>query len=234
MSGVAVVTGAARNLGAAIAVRLASDGFDVVVNTRSDVERAESVAEEVRRLGVRALAIAADVTDPDAVADMFARAADLGPLRVVVHNAGLRSARPVGALSVAEWRAVRDVVLDGGVHCALTAVPVLQSTGGGRIVTILGGHALRGDAERVHLSAAKHGLWGLTLALAAAGRDCGVTANAVSPTGMRTDHAQDLRDRRMRVADVVAFLASDRAASVTGQLIEVDGRGVTRTIGGER
>jgi 3-oxoacyl-[acyl-carrier protein] reductase len=223
MTGVAVVTGGARNLGRTIVLALARSGYDVVVNSRSDVEQAEKTAAEARTLGVAAAVALADVADPAAVAAMFGVADAMGPVRVLVNNAALRTRVPVTELTVADWQAVRAVILDGAMHCALEALPRLRAAGDGRIVTMIGGNALRGDPGRVHVSAAKHGLIGMTKALAAACASDHITVNAVSPGKMNPDGASedDAERRRQSVADTVAYLASPAAHGVTGQVIEV-------------
>ncbi|MET0703599.1 MAG: SDR family NAD(P)-dependent oxidoreductase [Mycobacterium sp.] len=223
MTGVAVVTGGARNLGRTIVLALARSGFDVVINSRSDAEQAEKTAAEARAMGVAAQVALADVADPDAVAAMFDVADALGPVRVLVNNAALRTRVPVYDMTVADWQAVRAVTLDGAMHCVLAALPRLRAAGDGRVITMIGGNALRGDPGRVHVSAAKHGLIGMTKALAAACADDGVTANAVSPGKMSPEGAgaDEAERRRQSVADTVAYLASAQAHGVTGQVIEV-------------
>ncbi|WP_084216459.1 SDR family NAD(P)-dependent oxidoreductase [Pseudonocardia spinosispora] len=219
-AGIAVVTGGARNLGRAIALALAGAGFGVVVNTRADLAAAEQVASAARELGVPARAVRADVTDPAEVAAMMTVAAELGPLRVVVNNAALRTRVPVGELTIADWRAVHAVILDGAFHCVQAALPALRAAGHGRILSILGANALRGDPGRVHVSAAKHGLVGMTKALAAACAPDGITANAVSPGRINDPDPAEERRHRDRLAALVTFLASPAAAEITGQLIE--------------
>jgi 3-oxoacyl-[acyl-carrier protein] reductase len=222
--GVAVVTGGARNLGRAIVLALARDGLDVVVNTRADLEQAEKVAAEVRECGVAAAVAVADVADPTAVERMFAVADQLGPLRVLVNNAAVRTKVPVYDVTIADWEAVRSVTLDGAMNCVLAALPRLR-TGGGSIVSIIGGNALRGDRRRFHVSTAKYGLIGMTKALAAGCAADHVNVNAVSPSHMNPDPGQgaDREEQRRReaVADVVAFLAAPAGCDVTGELIEV-------------
>ncbi|MEU8631837.1 SDR family NAD(P)-dependent oxidoreductase [Amycolatopsis sp. NPDC048633] len=221
MTPIAIVTGGARNLGRAIAFALARDGFGVVVTAGSDVTTARRTAEEIAELGVPALGLVADVADPAAVADMVARAAELGPVRALVNNAALRTRVPFEELTEAGWAAVRSVTLDGAFHCAHAVLPHLRRAGGGRIVSMIGANALRGDPSRVHVSAAKHGVIGLTKALAAAYAGEGITVNAVSPGRMNTPDAAEAELRRSRVAATVAFLASAAAGHVNGQLIPV-------------
>ncbi|MET7994391.1 SDR family NAD(P)-dependent oxidoreductase [Amycolatopsis sp. NPDC005232] len=216
---IAIVTGGVRNLGRAIALALAADGFGVVVTAGSDHATAQQTAGEIAALGVPALGLVADVADPAAVAGMVERAAELGPVRVLVNNAALRTRVPFDELTLAEWAAVRSVTLDGAFHCAHAVLPHLRRAGGGRIVSMIGANALRGDPSRVHLSAAKHGVVGLTKALSAAYAAEGITVNAVSPGRMNAPDAAESELRRERVAATVAFLASPAAGHVTGQLI---------------
>jgi 3-oxoacyl-[acyl-carrier protein] reductase len=224
LTGVAVVTGAGRNLGRAIALALAEGGFDVVVNTRSDLVAAGMVVKEAEALGVRAIPVAADVTDPSAVHDMFVRAAELGPVRVLVNNAAVRTRVPVDAMTFEDWRAVLSVTLDGAFHCVRAALPLLRSSGGGRVVNLVGANALAGDPARMHVSAAKHGLIGMTLSLAKACAADGITVNAVSPGRMNPPDELVAARRRARLAATVAFLASSDGADITGQVIEVGPR----------
>jgi 3-oxoacyl-[acyl-carrier protein] reductase len=132
----------------------------------------------------------------------------------------------VSDLTLADWQAVRAVTLDGAMACVLAALPRMRQSGDGRIITMIGANALRGDPGRVHVSAAKHGLIGMTKALAAAVATDGITVNAVSPGKMNPEHAPvaETDRRRESVSDTVAFLASPAAFGITGQLIEVGPR----------
>jgi 3-oxoacyl-[acyl-carrier protein] reductase len=217
---VAVVTGAARNLGSAIALSLAAQGFDVVVNTRRDLAAAQQVADRATSLGVTARAVVADVTDEAAVTDLFRQASALGDVRVLVNNASLRSRVSFDDLTLEEWRTAHAVTLEGAFLCSRAAVPLMRRLGGGRVVNILGGNAMAGDPSRVHVASAKHGLAGFTISLARACATDGITVNAVSPVGLDGGDEQ-LQAGRQRVADVVTFLASAGAAGVTGQVIDV-------------
>jgi NAD(P)-dependent dehydrogenase (short-subunit alcohol dehydrogenase family) len=205
-------------LGAVIAERLAREGLTVGVNTRAHTEEAIAVVAAIRTGGGRAFAVTADVTDPAAVRRMFDIVAAHGTLRVLVNNASYRPRQRVQTITEDDWHQVRSVTLDGAFRCVRYALPTLVP--GGRIVNILGRNALAGDPERVHLSAAKHGLLGLTVSLAAALRDDGVAVNAVSP-GVDTD-GPGLERCRAEIASQVARLAVVDAAETTGTVVRVD------------
>ena len=224
MTGVAVVTGGARNLGRAIVLALARGGYDVVINAHTDAEGAEKVAAEAREIGVEAVCALADVASADQVRGLFATADELGPLRVLVNNAAIRTHVPAYNVTADDWESARRVTLDGAMHCVFEALPRLRSGGGGAIVSIIGGNALRGDPHRFHVSAAKYGLVGMTKGLAAACAADRITVNAVSPSNMEPGPGaaeQEVQRRRDAVAATVAFLTSPGGVDVTGQLIEV-------------
>ncbi|WP_133119139.1 SDR family NAD(P)-dependent oxidoreductase [Mycolicibacterium agri] len=217
---IALVTGAGSGLGAVIAERLAAEGLTVAVNTRAHTPQAEAVAAGIRANGGCAFAVTANVTDPSAVRHMFEAIAARGRLRVLVNNASYRPRQRVNTITEDDWHQVRSVTLDGAFRCIRHGLPAL--TPGGRIVNILGRNALAGDPERVHLSAAKHGLLGLTLALSKALRADGVAVNAVSP-GVDVDtDGPELDLCRVEIASQVARLAFADAAEVTGTVVRVD------------
>jgi NAD(P)-dependent dehydrogenase (short-subunit alcohol dehydrogenase family) len=217
---IALVTGAGSGLGAVIAEHLATQGLTVAINTRAHSEQADAVAAAIRAGGGCAFSVTANVTDPTAVRHMFDAVAARGRLRVLVNNASYRPRQPVATITEEDWHQVRSVTLDGAFRCIRYALPALIP--GGRIVNILGRNAMAGDPERVHLSAAKHGLLGLTVALAAALRDDGVAVNAVSP-GIEGAASDDLMNGcRAEIASQVARLAFAEAAEVTGTVVHVD------------
>ena len=215
---IALVTGAGSGLGAVIAEHLAAEGLTVAVNTRAHAEQADAVAAAIRADGGCAFPVIANVTDPSAVRRMFDTVAAHGRLRVLVNNASYRPRQRVETITEEDWHQVRSVTLDGAFRCIRHALPVLIP--GGRIVNILGRNALAGDPERVHLSAAKYGLLGLTVALAAALRDDGVAVNAVSP-GVDTD-GPELDRCRAEIASQVTRLAFADAAEISGTVVRVD------------
>jgi 3-oxoacyl-[acyl-carrier protein] reductase len=218
MADIALITGAGSGLGAVIAERLAREGLTVAVNTRARTEEADAVVAAIRAGGGHAFAVTANVTDPSAVRRMFETVADHGTLRVLVNNASYRPRQRVQTITEDDWNQVRSVTLDGAFRCIRYALPSLIP--GGRIVNILGRNALAGDPERVHLSAAKHGLLGLTLALATALRDEEVAVNAVSP-GVDTE-GPELDRCRAEIAAAVARLAFADAAELTGTVVRID------------
>ena len=236
----ALVTGSGRNIGRAVALKLASEGANVVVNARFNREEAESVADEVRALGVGALPVLADVADREQVEAMFAAAAErFGQVDVLVSNAAIRPHKPFTELTPDDWERVRGVVLDGAFYCARNAIPTMQANGYGRIVFLTGDGAWNGSAERSHVSAAKMGVVGLARGLASEFAPSNIRVNVVSPGRIDTSRdlawypGQNMADtseiplgRLGHVNDIaaaVAFLATDDCGFITGQTIHVNG-----------
>ena len=238
---VALVTGAGRNIGRAIALALARDGLAVVVNVRASADEGRAVVAELQALGVPALLCVADITDAQAVQRMVAEiAARFGRLDVLVNNAAVRREAPLAELTEQDWRSTLAVVLDGAFFCSQAALPLLQRADQGAIVNIGGLTAHTGATQRVHVITAKAGLVGLTRALAHDLAPDGITVNCVAPGMISTQrssvssastprhHAthQPLLGRRgtaEEVADSVAWLASPQARFITGQVLHVNG-----------
>jgi 3-oxoacyl-[acyl-carrier protein] reductase len=236
---VAVVTGAGRNIGRAIALDLAAAGAAVVVNVRSNQAEAGSVVSEIESAGGHALAHVGDVADPKAAETLAAAALKhFKRIDILVNNAALRGEKPFDQMSYAEWRAVLDVTLDGAFHCAKACLPALKKSGGGTIINIGGMSAHIGSKHRAHVMTAKAGLVGFSRALAhdlAADR---ITANCVVPGAIDTSRpttsakpAHHLthgtitgeRGKPEDVAAMVRFLAGPGGRYVTGQTIHVSG-----------
>ncbi len=236
---VALITGAGRNIGRAIALKFASEGADVIVNARSNEVEANAVVDEVRALGRQAIAVLADVSNSDQVRAMFATGlAEFGRIDVLINNAAIRPSKPFVEVTDEEWENVRGVVLDGAFYCTRAVVPSMIENNTGAIVFIIGDGAFGGAPDRSHVSAAKLGLVGLARGLA---RDLGphnIRVNVVSPgvidttrsgTGYAPGFAENPGGPMKRlgtpdeIADACLFLVSDDSSFITGQTLHVNG-----------
>src|SRR5215510_15102691 len=164
---VALVTGSGRNIGRATVLKLAAEGAHVVVNSRGNQAEAEAVAREARGLGVKAIAIVADVGKRDQAEGMIAKAmSEFGRIDILINNAAIRPHKPFTELTVPDWETVRGVVLDGAIYCTLGVIKSMVANRYGRILFFTGEGAFSGGAGRAHVSAAKMGLIGLARSLA--------------------------------------------------------------------
>jgi 3-oxoacyl-[acyl-carrier protein] reductase len=164
---VAVVTGAGRNIGRAIALTLAEGGASIVVNARSNRAEADAVAREIEALGGKALVQLGDVADAaDAQAMADAATKHFGRIDILVNNAALRREKSFAEMDYSEWREILDVTLDGAFHCTKACLPALRKSGAGAIVNIGGLSAHTGAKNRAHVVTAKAGIIGFTRALA--------------------------------------------------------------------
>src|SRR5215207_6646422 len=178
---VALVTGAARNIGRAIALALAGAGADIAIIARSDQAAADAVAREVKALGGRAVVVLGDVSREDDAARLVDETVKaLGRLDILVNNAAIRREAPVESLSFADWRDVMGVTLDGAFLMIRAAIPHLLASGHGSIINIGGLTAYTGAPNRAHVISAKAGLDGLTKALAHELGPRGITVNIVA------------------------------------------------------
>jgi 3-oxoacyl-[acyl-carrier protein] reductase len=236
----ALVTGAGKNIGRAVALGLAKDGFDVAINGSSDREAAERVAAEARGLGVRAIVAMGDVGS-QAECRRIAQAvlAEFGALQVLVNNAALRPAKAFLETTEADWRRVMGVDLEAAIWLSQAFLPAMVERGWGRIVNFTGMNAIHGYAGRAPVSVAKHGLWGLTKALGKEFGPKGITVNAISPGPIAADDDQPgvqthrhsyvakVPAGRMgtpdEIAAVVRMLVSEGGAYVNGQMLGVNG-----------
>jgi 3-oxoacyl-[acyl-carrier protein] reductase len=236
----ALVTGAGRNIGRAIAMALADAGAAVGVNVRSSVDEGRAVVEEITAAGGAALLVQADVTRRAEVDAMVAAVAGrFGGLNILVNNAATRLEAPFPELSYADWRGAFEVCVDGAFHCTQAAWPWLIKDGGA-VINIGGLTAHTGATERAHVVAAKAALVGLTRGLAHDFAPHGVAVNCVVPGLVDTvrgggtskanpkHHAgrKNLLDRRgspEEIASAVLWLASPGGQYTTGQSIHVNG-----------
>ncbi len=234
---VALVTGAARNIGKAIALALADGGAAVVVNARVSREEAEAVVAEIEQRGGAAMAHLADVSDERAVASMVEAAlARFGRLDILVNNAAMRDVAPIDTIDYAAWKRVTGIILDGAFLCARACLAPLRASGAGAIVNIGGMSGHSGAAGRPHVIAAKLGLVGLTRALAHDLAPDAITVNCVvpglietqrGPTAGKVAHLRGTllgrKGRPEEVAAVVRLLAGPDGRFVTGQDWHVNG-----------
>lgn len=237
---VALVTGASRGIGAAVARRLAANGARTWIGYRERAAEAEAVAEAARAAGGWARAVACDVADDGAVERLFEAVwAAEGRLDVLVNNAGVTRDGLLLAQKERDWRAVMDVNLDGAWRVLRRALASMFRQRAGRVVNVASISALRGGRGQANYAAAKAGLVALTRAAALEVADRGVQVNAVLPGFVETEMTAVLRRRAGEevlaripagrfgtpedVAGLVLFLASDDAAWITGQAFVVDG-----------
>jgi len=236
--GCALVTGSSRGIGAAIARALASDGWPVGVNYRSDEEGAAAVVQEIQESGGTALAVQGDVADPDAVDVIFTKLEEtFGPVLVLVNNAGVRADGLSMQLDDDEWEHVLATNLSGAFRTTRRALKNMMRARHGRVINIasvVGG--VRGNAGQANYAASKAGVVGLTRTVAAEVARKGVTVNAVAPGLVETELTEGIDQQRFienvparragtadEVAACVRFLASDEASYVTGTTLTVDG-----------
>ena len=235
---VAIVTGAGRNIGLAIALELGAAGAAVVVNVRSNSAEASNVVRAIEVAGGKAVSHVGDIAEPatsDALAALAVKA--FGRIDILVNNAALRREKPIDEMIYAEWREVMQVILDGAFLCATACIPAMKKNGGA-IVNIGGMSAHIGAKHRAHVMAAKAGLVGLTRGLAHDLAGFGITANCVIPGAIATarpatslNPAQHFthgtitgeRGRPEDVAAMVRFLAGPGGRFVTGQSLHVNG-----------
>ena len=236
----AIVTGGSRGIGEAVALRLAGEGSDVAVCASRSLDAAESLAERIEDLGVRALPIKADVSKSDQVDNLFNSVIEeWGKIDILVNNAGITRDGLLMRMKEDDWDTVMDVNLKGAFLCTKAATRPMMKARSGRIVNISSVTGLLGNAGQANYSASKSGLIGFTKTIARELASRGITSNAVAPGFIPTDMTKDLstevQNELMKqiplgtlgkpedIAAAVAFLVSDDAAYITGQVLVVDG-----------
>ncbi|MGK7911971.1 MAG: 3-oxoacyl-[acyl-carrier-protein] reductase [Synechococcus sp.] len=235
---VALVTGASRGIGKAIALALAGEGAAVAVNYANSPEAAEAVVKEIVDAGGKAIAVKANVGDVDAVAKMFATVMDTwGRVDVLVNNAGITRDTLMLRMKPDDWQSVIDLNLSGVFWCIKTATKIMMKQRSGRIINITSVVGISGNAGQANYSAAKAGVIGLTKTAARELAARNITVNAVAPGFIETSMTAELDAEpivaqiplgRMgqpdEIAGAVRFLAADPAAAyITGQVLNVDG-----------
>lgn len=236
----ALVTGGGRGIGRAISLALAAAGFDICINYAGNAAAAEQTAADCAALGVKAVTRQADVSDPAACQALVeGAAADLGRLDVLVNNAGVTADKLMLRMEEADFDKVISANLKGAFFCCKAACKLMMRQRYGRIVNISSVVGLHGNAGQANYAASKAGLIGLTKSLAKEFAARGVTVNAVAPGFIGTDMTNAMTDAAKQaalagvpagrigaaedVANAVAFLASENAAYITGQVLCVDG-----------
>ncbi len=237
---VALVTGASRGIGKAIALRLARDGFDVAVNFLKMEREAEEVVTSIENLGRSSQTYRTDVADFESVLRMVERIEEnLGDISVLINNAGFYQRGNFMDLSPEEWHRTIDVNLTGCFNCAKAVVPKMKKKGKGSIVSISSMLGFKGTSHGAHYSVSKAGIIALTKSLALELSPFGIRVNAVAPGAIETEIiAHDTPEQRQKridatpvrrvgqpedIASAVSFLVSEEASYITGETVHVNG-----------
>lgn len=235
---VALVTGASRRIGRATALGLARHGADLAITARSAKDEIEAVAEEIRAIGQRADVVMGDVTEEADVARMADEAKGThGRIDILVNNAAIRRQVPFLEMTLAEWREINAVILDGAFLMSRAVLPAMLENGGGTIVNIGGMTGHTGAVARAHVCTAKAGLVGLTKAIAVEFADQGITANCVVPGkigGQRSATSGTSPDVGVKIplgregdveeaAGMIVSMCLPHARFMTGQTVHVSG-----------
>ena len=238
---IALVTGAGRNIGRAIALALAGAGAKVAVNVRASRDEGHAVVEEIAAHGGDALLVVADVTQRPDVDTMIAAISErFGRLDIIVNNAAIRHEVAFADLPYADWRAAMAVCVDGAFHCTQAALPLLRDSKAGAVINIGGMTAYTGASKRAHVVTAKAALGGLTRALAHELAEFGITVNCVAPGMMDTVRKAASATAKPahhgshkpllgrlghpdEIASAVVWLAGPGGRFVTGQTVHVNG-----------
>lgn len=236
----AIVTGAAKGIGKAIALKLAEEGFNIVLNYRSSEDKAIETENEIKEKNVEVLRVQGDITNTEDVLNLVNKAKEkFGSIDVMVNNAGITKDNLLLRMKEEEFDSVINTNLKGVFNCLKAITPIMVKQKHGKIISISSVVGITGNAGQVNYAASKAGVIGMTKSLAKEIGSRGITVNAVAPGFIETDMTSVLNDklketakkelplRRLGtpedVANVVSFLSSEKADYVTGQVIHVDG-----------
>lgn len=236
----AVVTGGSRGIGKAIALALAAYGANVMINYNGSKEKAEAVVEEIRQKGVKSASYQCNVADFEAVGNMFTEIAkEYGRIDILVNNAGITKDSLVMRMSEQDFDDVIDTNLKGTFNCMKQVYKIMLKQKAGHIINLSSVVGISGNAGQVNYAASKAGVIGMTKSLAKELGSRGITVNAVAPGFIETEMTEVISEEAKKtiagqiplkrmgkqedVAETVAFLASEKAAYITGQVIQVDG-----------
>lgn len=232
----ALITGGSGLIGAAISRRLSSEGVHVIIHANQHIDRAEQLAKEIQTAGGSAEAIAFDVTDSELTKTKIEQLLNAGEIQILINNAGTYDDAPMAGMTHHQWKHVIDVSLNGFFNVTQPLLLPMMSTRWGRIVSITSVAGLLGNRGQVNYAAAKAGLHGATKSLALELASRGVTVNAVAPGVIGEETNKLFGEEKIKslvpmkragsaeeVAGLVAYLVSDAAAYVSGQIISVNG-----------